>query len=296
MRKLILLAPVLLVVLASGCTIPGLDFLFPGGGANYDGSIDLIVINSLSAVPSSVSKGQTLTLYADVQNLEKLGKGDKKVTIHLYDYCSNLFTLNDPTASNPRIEEVGPQEINTVKWTLTAKDTINLKTMCTMKVRAEYPAETNVITNVALMSESERDRRLRTGESLTISAQSPTIGAGPIKPFIQVEDPQPVVYYDANTPIRLSVQLKNVGSGFVAGDGKINPDALTIDDTEGLDLTECDGIFAKPIELVKKESPKKICEIKPNKEVGIQETRTIRGSVGYTYEFRKEVNVIVNPT
>lgn len=310
MRKLILLAPVLLVVLASGCTIPGLDFLFPGGGATYDGSIDLIVINSLSAVPSSVSKGQSLTLYADVKNLQDLGsKLDIKPSITLYDFCVNLFELDSSTPASPTDFKIGPQETKTVKWRLKARSDINLKTSCTIKVRVKYTATTEAITNVVLINSKELERKIREGESWTIPSPTPTVGPGPVKPIIQVEDPQPISVGETptDTVIRLSAQLKNVGSGFISGDGKIAKNLVKIIVPQGLTDTSCAFPFqesASPgttptaeIELVKKESSKKICEIKAGEAVSIQKTYTLKAQIeNYNYEFRKEVNVIVNPT
>lgn len=297
MKWIALLLPVLIVSI-SGCTIPGLDWLFPGQGVTYEGSIDVIVISSLSPVPATVQGGQSTTLYADVQNLQKPGKEPIYVDVELYDHCENLFKLGD----DPKYtgERLSPQQVKTFKWRLTAEKDINLKTTCVMKVRVIYTYETNVVTQITFMDKDELESRIRRGETWIIPPAAPTVGEGPVKPYLIVEEQQPISV-DPRTPdtARISMQIKNVGSGFISGDGKVNQNKVEIE-TLPQDLSwkvMCSYPFddeKEGVELIKKESAKRFCEIRPS-QVEIQKTYTLKGRVEYTYEFRKETNVIVSP-
>ncbi len=298
MKKLLLLLPVF-VVFVSGCTIPGLDWLFPGGGVTYEGSIDVIVINSLNPIPATVSAGQSTTIYADVQNLQEPGKDPIDIEVELYDYCENLFELEgDAKFTNERLL---PQQVKSFKWKLRAEEDINLKTTCIMKVRVIYSYKTNVITQITFMDSDELESRIRRGETWRITPISPTLGEGPIKPHLMVEDQQPIsVDPMAGDYARISMQIKNVGSGFLSGTGKIDSNKVEIEPLpSGLEWKTgeyCSYPFEDEkdgVELIKKESAKKYCEISPS-PVEIQKTYTLKAWVEYTYEFRKETNVIVS--
>lgn len=302
MKMLILLLPIL-VVFVSGCTIPGLEWLFPGAGVTYEGSIDVIVISSATPIPATVSAGQSTTIYADVQNLQEPGKPPIDIGIELYDYCENLFKLEgDAKFVNERLL---PQQVKTFKWKLRAEEDINLKTTCVMKVRVLYPYKTDVVTQITFMNKDELESRIRRGENWRITPTPPTVGDGPVKPYLIIEDQQPIsVDPMAGDFARISMQIKNAGSGFVSGEGKyvgkIDPNKIEIEPLpSGLDWKTgeyCTSPFSDEkdgVELIKGESAKKFCEIQPS-PVDIQETYTLKAWVKYTYEFRKETNVIVS--
>jgi hypothetical protein len=296
--KALLLIPVL-VMFISGCTIPGLDFLFPGGGVTYEGSIDVIVISSAAPIPSTVSSGQSTTIYADIQNLQEPGKDPIDIEVELYDYCENLFELEgDARFRNERLQ---PQQVKTFKWDLKAEEDINLKTTCVMKVRVVYSYKTEVVTQVTFMDKDELESRIRRGESWMIPAVAPTVGEGPVKPYLIIEDQQPIsVDPMSDDGARISMQIKNVGSGFISGDGRISHTEIEIEPLpSGLSWKgkACNLPFSdqtEGVELIKKESSKKFCEIAPS-PVDIQNTYTLRGWVEYDYEFRNDkINVIVS--
>ena len=297
MMRWIVLLPVFIVFI-SGCTVPGLEMLFPSQGVTYEGSIDVIVINSLTPVPATVQSGQSTTLYADVQNLQEPGKEPIYVDVELYDYCKNLFKLED----EPKYisERLSPQQVKTFKWRLTAEKDINLKTTCVMKVRVIYSYKTDVVTQISFMNKDELESRIRRGETWRIPPAAPTVGEGPVKPYLVVEEQQPIpVDPMADETARISMQIKNVGSGFISGDGRIDQNKIEIE-TLPQDLRwdeeDCSWPFREEngVELIKKESAKRFCEIEPS-QVEIQKTYTLKGWVEYTYEFRKETNVIVSP-
>lgn len=297
MKRLALLLPIL-VVFVSGCTIPGLDWIFPGAGVTYEGSIDVIVINSLNPIPAAISAGQSTTIYADIQNLQEPGKEPIDIEVELYDYCENLFELEGDTKFTN--ERMLPQQVKTFKWKLVAEEDINLKTTCVMKVRVIYPYKTDVVTQITLMDKDELESRIRRGENWRITPAAPTVGEGPVKPHLIVEDQQPIsVDPRTEDTARISMQIKNVGSGFVSGTGKIDPNKIEIELLpSGLNWKGeyCTSPFKDEkdgVELIKKESAKKYCEIQPS-PVEIQKTYTLKGWVEYTYEFRKETNVIVS--
>ncbi len=297
MKRIALLLPIL-AVFVSGCTIPGLDWIFPGAGVTYEGSIDVIVINSLNPIPAAITAGQSTTIYADVQNLQEPGKEPIDIEVELYDYCENLFELEGDTKFTN--ERMLPQQVKTFKWKLVAEKDINLKTTCVMKVRVIYPYKTDVVTQITLMDKDELESRIRRGENWRITPVAPTVGEGPVKPHLIIEDQQPIsVDPMAEDTVRISMQIKNVGSGFLSGTGKIDPNKIEIEPLpSGLNPKEepCNFPFndeKEGVELIKKESAKKYCEILPS-PVEIQKTYTLKGWVEYTYEFRKETNVIVS--
>ncbi len=299
MERLILLLPIL-ALLVSGCTIPGLDWLFPGGGVTYEGSIDVIAITSATPIPAAVSAGQSTTIYADVQNLQEPGKEPIDIDVKLYDYCENLFELEgDPEYTGERLL---PQQVKTFKWKLRAEEDVKLKTTCVMKVRVIYSYNTNVITQITFMDKDELESRIRRGENWRITPAQPTVGEGPVKPYLIVEDQQPIsVDPMGQDTARVSMQIKNVGSGFISGNGKIDQDMIEIEPLpSGLDWKgeQCSYPFNDEkdgVELIKKESAKRYCEIRPS-PVEIQKTYTLRGWVEYAYEFRRDnINVIVSP-
>ncbi|MCK4713947.1 MAG: hypothetical protein KAT35_00100, partial [Candidatus Aenigmarchaeota archaeon] len=93
MRQLLLAFPVLLVLLSSGCT--DTDFCIPGltCGQVVEEAHDVIVIESLQALPSNVPPDGTIRLVAIVSNVAKVNaeiKNVEKIHVDLYDYCGGL--------------------------------------------------------------------------------------------------------------------------------------------------------------------------------------------------------------
>ena len=97
MKKFTPLA-LILVLLGSGCTVPILNIEIPGlpdipgfgGPTVVQYEHDIVVIESLEAIPAEIDAGQTTNIVAYIKNL-----GDKSIekpiNVNLYDYCKGLF-------------------------------------------------------------------------------------------------------------------------------------------------------------------------------------------------------------
>lgn len=315
-----------LVLLVSGCTIPGLEWLFPGPSSEAN---DVVVIKSLQVTPAAqIEEGQSIHLYADVENIEEPGyPAAKNVQLVIYDYCQNLF--DTPKANCPSgtstlanegvgcsLNDLKPKEIRTVDWTIKAKK-IPVTQTCDIKLKVTYDFSTKGATRIVFIDPEELSARIRRGESWKVSA-SETLDYGPVKPYVTVMDQQPVPFSSLDQPAgaTIKVQIKNVGGGYVSKipyDG--NNQGNVLKDTQDLEIklsqesdpgssspqqTGC--VFEKDgdkdeIELIQKQSSPLICRVTPSggAAIGTEKTFHIQSQVSYTYEFRKEVKITVKP-
>jgi len=235
-----------LVALSSGCTIPGLGLEIPGlpdipglgGPTVVQYEHDIIIIKSLEAVPNEIDSGQTAKILAYIEN-----RGDKTVNgveVDLYDYCKGLFTpkvitcpgqatLDVQDQTKCVIDRMLPGEIVPVIWTVCQNraDPVKVRTVCPsdgMKMLVRYPYSTTSLTTISLISLEEMQRELI--ERTYASEESYiAVGQGPIKPYLTVEDKQPVPVFDIlpgssstnenvlNARTVLKLQMKNMGSG-----------------------------------------------------------------------------------
>jgi len=316
------LVSIIAVAMVSGCTdlsgIPFFGSLF--GPATVKYTNDIIIIRSLDATPSTVFPSQSVRVTAYVQNQ---GRTSKEVTVDLYDYCDGTF--KDPVKECGGQQESGtgcpmtlqPYETRGVSWTLTANKCIALDTTCPadgMKVSVRYEQETEGLTTITLLRYEEMQRQMSEG---TYKETQPTrsVGEGPIKGYIGIEDKHPVAVSNTNPTTVISFQLKNEGNGFLAksaddtdkprvkllgginmGDpaiGKIDTEGASDKDENGNCKTLDSG---GPIELIRGESPKIVCmvkELKTNFDKQMSKTMTFR--IKYNYEFRSSVKVTVKP-
>jgi hypothetical protein len=322
------MAVLLLLVLAvSGCTIPGTDIEIPGipdffgGGTQIDYTDDIIVIRNLQVTPgTTVKAGQTLNLYADIQNVqdpEKTSGEDVPVEVELYDHCTSLFgdiKVNGNPGTSIELS-MSPQEIDTVSWSLTARDDVNLITPCELKVKVTYKYDTGTVTSITFIDDNELQDRIRRGESWRVSG-STTRGSGPVKVYLDVETQQPV---SDKTPASISMKIRNDGTGFVKDSQILKwkndddaesffvPPELSNDvvlewlpDEGGKD--GCDFAYSKDgsaevIKVVRKESTPVFCRlgVKDESAVEVEQTYTLNSEVQYTYEFRKSIMVQAEP-
>ncbi len=331
----VLIVLLLLVVVVSGCTVPGTDIEIPGipeifgGGTQIDYTDDIIVIRSLQVTPSTkVKAGQTLTLYADIQNVQDPGKAsgdDVEVTVNLYDHCTSLFDVLDINGGEPETGtstklKMSPQEIDTVSWELRADD-VKLITPCELKVKVEYTYATETVTSVTFIDDGELQDRIRRGESWKVSG-STTRGYGPVKVYMAVETQQPV---SDETQASISLKIRNDGNGYVK-DSRIlkgpeddsadsyfvppmlsNGNILEWKDDNGNPTEPCDftyseeaddtGAMVEAVKIIRKESTPKFCNIgvKDGDAIDVEQTYTVSSKVGYTYEFRKSLTVQAEP-
>ncbi len=336
MRLPLLALPIVLTIMVSGCTIPGMPsgFCIPGltCGATVEETHDVIVIESLQALPAGIAPGETIKLVAIVSNVANVNAeiSTVPVTVELYDYCEGLFDkITD--AEQPEINLLRGER-HQLEWTLKARSRtdVPVKTECTLKVRAKYPYATKSITTLHLIDYIEMQRRINEGTYKNIGSYQ-AIGYGPIKPYLTVEGTQPIPV-DKNNKINtaLSIQIINKGRGFLSTKDDeahstgytIKEDNIIIKSVSGDSgstndiaekLSTCLSTFfegkTNGVKLIKGESVKIPCQI-TDMDVGnvpVESTRIIQVSVGktengkpaegnaYWYEFRKEIKVTVEP-
>ncbi len=220
MRAPLIILPIILTLLVSGCTIPGMPsgFCIPGltCGATVEETHDVIIIESLQALPNNIPPEGTIKLVAIVSNVAdvKAEIRDVDVYVQLYDYCSGLF--KEPTKQTQQIKLLRGEK-KQIEWTLQAlpKTWVPVKTECTLKILAKYPYATKSITTLHLIDYAEMQRRINEGTYKEIGSYT-SVGYGPIKPYITVEGTQPIPVENNKINTVLSLQIKNRGKGFLS--------------------------------------------------------------------------------
>ncbi len=303
-KRPILLALPFAVMLVSGCIegVPCPSFLpFCSQTVVYEG--DILVVTDLQAIPAEVSPGQTTTIIATIQNrgTKKMTAADK-IEVELYDYCPGLFQMVD--APKP-ITEIYPDQLMQVAWKLRASDGLKVESTCPsdgMKVAVRYEYATDSIATIAFIDEAEMNRLIQEGK-FGKTQSSVTVGEGPVKPYIEVRDTQPIPSNSKTSNIVF--QAKIVGSGFVprdpaAKDG-INPvvkwvSVASSDKNIQKGLDKCKKDHADSFVLIGGKSAEIPCEIEVVPRGDVTEyTETVTTSIGYAYDFRKSVMVKVRP-
>ncbi|UCD03124.1 MAG: hypothetical protein JSV63_00620 [Candidatus Aenigmatarchaeota archaeon] len=277
MNRLVPLA-LFVVVLTSGCTVPilGIDIPIPflGGDVVEQDVNDVIVIRSLEAIPNEVDSGGVSRIVAGIENVgNRIIGGEEGVRVELFDYCEGLFTpkviacpggsvegraerqmiLGEQESTVCILDKILPGEIVPVMWTVCQNraDPVKVRTVCPengMKVLVRYKYDTNSVTTVSLISLSEMQRQMIERTYRPTNSYI-SVGTGPIKPYLTVEDMQPVPVFDImpgheitdpegrvtsgtdpnvlNARTVLKLQLKNLGSGQldtkVRGEGYSQP-------------------------------------------------------------------------
>jgi hypothetical protein len=315
------------VVLSSGCTIPVLNIEIPGlpeipgfgGPTVVQYEHDIVIMTSLEAVPNEIDAGQSAKLITYVNN-----KGDKpveNVVVELYDYCSGLFT---PEITTCRDNKAGPTKCEIKKllagqtipvvWTLKQEGEVKLKTICPpdgMKVLVKYPYKTSSLTTISFISETELQRSLEERTYKTTASYIVT-GQGPIKPYITVEDKQPVPVFKGARTV-LALQVSNKGTGQLASEASKDNTKIIAIPRANVKITNLDsGGELKPaddcpfksgspdddVRLIGKDSSKMICKVDISSldgKVTKTTTKHVEVSVEYEYIFTKSVPITVNP-
>lgn len=318
MRIPLLALPIFLTLLVSGCTIPGIPCI-PGltCGQTVEETHDVIVIESLQALPNNVPPDGTIKLVAIITNVADVDAEITKldnIQVELYDYCEGLFQLTGSsggTQSNDKKTlsiNLLRGEKKQVEWTLKAlpRDRVPVKTECTLKIRAKYPYATRSITTLHLIDYVEMQRRINEGTYKEITSYR-SIGYGPIKPYLTVEGSQPIPVDEKNEiNAVLTFQIVNRGKGFLSSpDDKPEPvigwssikdniKAVSTDDISTnienklktciqkyFDDNKREGDSEGRVKLIKGESTKMPCTISGiGGKVPVESTKTIEVSVG----------------
>jgi len=301
LKKSLVLLP-LAVMLVSGCTIPGTDINIdiPGFGTptvSYQN--EMLVITSLQAIPAEVAPGQTVTLVATIQNKGTQKRSLSEVYIDLYDYCPGLFQKSIPDKITG---DIYPDQMIQVVWKLKAADNLAVESTCPsdgMKVAVRYKQKTDSIATIAFIDEMEMNRLIQEGKfGKTTSAV--TVGEGPVKPYVEVRDVQPIPSNSKTTNIIF--RAENKGQGFVQrieGD-EINP-TVTWDSVSSsssvmkADLEKCKAESNDQFILIRGKSAEIPCTVAVPVKDTPEYTETITTTISYNYEFRKSVIVKVKP-
>lgn len=306
MKRLALALPVILILIISGCVIPGTGITIPGipnifGPQVKEYESDIVIIRSLEAIPSSIKTGQQIRLISYIQNIGT--ESVSSVDVDLFDYCSKeLFkevevkcpgTPYQDSETKCAISNMLPQETVEVDWILTPSDKIELETVCDLKVSSDYQYETTGLTTIHFINSKELQRQLNEGKF------SPTTsyiakGQGPIKAFIEVDDQQPISTVTGDAYTTVSLKLENRGSGFLAS----HPGYVHIKEVDfgDLDRKDCKFKAGDDIKLIKGKSSALPCDVKiPTDDLVPKETtKQMTVKVSYVYEFRKSAKVTVD--
>jgi hypothetical protein len=261
LRASVPIAALLLVMVASsGCTVPVLNIEIPGlpdfpgfGPTTVQDTHDIIVIKSMEIVPDTIDSGQTAQVLAYIQNVGDTTVGGdvvdgtkRGVDVDLYDYCEGLYTptlltcgiqqFNKQGETKCTIDKILPGEIVPVIWSVCQNraEPTKVRTVCPtegMKMSVRYHYDTTSITTISLIGLSEMQREMIERRYDTDNGYI-SLGQGPIKPILTVEDKQPIPVYDimpgssqtnadvVNARTVLKLQLQNKGSGQL--DSKMN--------------------------------------------------------------------------
>jgi hypothetical protein len=335
--KAFVLLPIILflVISVSGCTglesIPFLSsFCIPGltctQVVQYEN--DILVISTLDAIPSTISTGQQFRLSAWIENrgaetVPQTSEGiTQKVTIKLYDTCEGLFKPIEVTCPNVQatartecqIDSILPKQKVPIFWTLTAydKDKIPLETSCNLKVLVQYRYRTKSITSISFIDYTEMQRQMNENKFTPITSYI-TEGYGPIKPYLTVEDQQPIPLgspgSSSNPTFSMAFQIKNQGSGFLSkaadetspsvvikqGDIAITQNTQFLSDN--IDTLIKNKIPQSGLTFIGKETPKYTFATKTPDRGKVEKIATyyVTTRVDYSYEFRKEIKVTIKP-
>ncbi len=332
MRSVLLLLPVIFTILTSGCTMPG-DFCIPGFtcGQTVEETHDVIVIESLQALPDTLAPKTTTKIVAIVSNVAGINaeETDADVCVELYDYCAGLFKEPTTTVKSTSTDACSGSSITApigikllrgekaqIEWDLEAEE-VPVKTECNLKVRAKYQYTTKSITTLHLIDYIEMQRKINDGTFSEIGSYT-SVGFGPIKPYIVVEGTQPIPVQDKKVSTVLSLQIINKGQGFLStansdttGNTPTGPaiEFSTIKfnsiDTFSREvdgqMESCKSTFAQEhpdgLRLIRKESTKIPCTIEATIDsLPLEATKTLLSEVNeYWYEFRDQIKVTVEP-
>jgi hypothetical protein len=221
-----------------------------------------------------------------------------------------------------------PGEIKEIGWTLKASQDVKLRTECDLKVSVNYPYKTTSLTMITFIDYQEMQRQLNEG-TLRKRESYIVTGYGPVKPTITVEDQQPIPVQQ-NEPGRtvVSLKIRNAGNGFLCRQGGTSEQNIVCDGKlpninikiEGIGYdsgltyssepgatcafpSHISGTLMGPpspyefITLIRGESPPLLCQIEISDNVNIpkETTKHITTEIEYLYEFRDEINVVIEP-
>ena len=236
--------------------------------------------------------------------------------------CPTANIETDKSNTNLKIEcndiPLLPKEVKEISWTLIADEAkVNVpKPSCKLKVAVSYPFKTPSQSEVYFINSKEAKLQKEQG-TFRERSSVPQKGEGPISVYVvpdnNVKQPilgNPSQQTDSYFPV--SLYLENKGSGFLSKPIKWNE--LTIKTDQLTDNKECvwgatggswtpGGKATDELTLIGKKSPPYPCQLKIPKdgtqsgEVDRELTQRLEVDFKdpYTYEFRKESSLLIEP-
>lgn len=269
-------------------------------------------------------KGQKITV-----NLYDYCKGlFSEIKVNCPDGQSDCIK-DDTGGCKCEISKLLPGEVKEIDWILKAgnEDQVPLKTECDLKVAVTYPYKTTSLTDITFIDYHEMQNQVNDG---TYRSRDSYIvaGYGPVKPIITVEDRQPIPVQQGEAgKTVVALRVKNGGAGYVCRlpntlEGQKDEQGIVCDSKIPKDNVRITGIgkgnllLSKQEEstckfeesadylttdddvvLIRKESPPYLCEIELSESVNLpkETTEHVITTVEYLYEFRKEIEIVIEP-
>jgi len=315
-RPLVFL-PLISVVIVSGCIIPG------WGGDTTTGESNVIVIESLSAIPSTIQTQQSVKLVAILKNQgqEKVPQTNRGVTgaieANLYNYCPGLFKLPSEESGIVcsggskeqsseggydicKLESLTVNEKRQVEWTLEQSPETLVEASCDMEMSVRYPYKTTGLTTIHMINSDELQRQITEG-TYQDKGSSITKGEGPVKVWFEVSDSQPVsVPHAGEGQMTLELNIKNTGSGRLVGNKATITDIslASIEGEDKITLQSCDEVSEGSEITLIQGSYTKICPANIDSAITNfpkESTVHVTVTIEYAYEVDKSVKVTVEP-
>lgn len=294
MKFAVLVLPILLVVLVSGCVG------FGGGGVTYGNGV--IILNWEPDFPS-IESGDNVRLYLRVQNQGGAEAKDVRARITGIDVREWGTTdeeedLDDITKPDPTYGTSGG--IKEAHLNLEAPELAEGITQTYHPiVRVYYEYTTAVAKPIMLVSEDELRRLVQQGKSLPTSTTQ--YSAGPILVDIRTGDKIKVSEDWSRKTFPLTIHVENIGGGVVSkrtiGTREYdNVLSVDIDLPSGLSFETSDCRSLRKIELWKGKTADVTCEVRITERRLISEEKTIQIEFGYEYYIDASTIITVTGT
>lgn len=301
------------VMFVSGCTDEG----GASGGSSVSGNKeteilaeDILSLNAFEIIPS-----ETLTPdRAFILRLEAENIGNNAVTLKvddsgsydgdnvLYDYCSDIFTIDDPRSSfkmnpkpvgTPNEIEINPSALQFFEWKMKAPG-LDIVTdagiTCNFMAQLSYEASASTNTYVYFATPFEILRSFYTMKNMYLLGSNIATD-GPLKINVIPDVDQPVAM--DNYAWTASINIENVGGGLA----EIKSLKLILpDEINYVTGSDCDIDKAENLEIRNGGSNQIPCMFTPpNENVLIATAYKIKAVAEYTYTVTDSIQVTVKP-
>jgi len=291
-RLLLMLLPVLLVVMVSGCTAPGFTASASGRG---------VTIEAFEPDFSAASEGETIQLQLMVRNKGSVDASDVKAEIFGMEKWSLLGKGGGSTCDlTDTWGLIAPDEARGTAggsksciYAYKSPDiSKGLSMSYTPTVRVSYRYSTNTIKSITLLSSTEARRIEQLGGELP--GETLSTSKGPVSVGIVTKGPIKVFKDGLEFPIEFTIT--NVGGGVVATSkdsndwNKVNFRVSLPDDLENVD---CPVDTNRTLTLFKGKSNTITCTVKASIPSVPKQVQVTASADGYYYFIEKSTKVTV---